>query len=63
MTGGDSFYTQSESTRKIAEIEIYTCDICGQEWIRTNENAVENGKLESLPYANGDLPGRDHVRA
>lgn len=63
VAGGDSFYTQSESTGEIAEIEIYTCDICGQEWIRTNERVVEDNKLESLPHANSDPPGREQVSA
>lgn len=56
MADGETFYTQSEATGKIAEIEIYTCDICGQDWIRTGEHAEENGKLESLPHANSDSP-------
>lgn len=50
---GDSFYTLSESTGKVAEIETYTCPICGQCWIRTDDQAVADNQLEALPHANG----------
>ena len=52
MDNGDTFYTQSESTGKITEVEAYICPICGQRWIRTCGRVAEDNKLETLPHAN-----------
>jgi hypothetical protein len=57
---GDVFYTLSEATGKVAEVESFTCRTCGQEWIRTGEQAVADNTLESLPPADGH-PGTGAV--
>jgi hypothetical protein len=53
---GHRFYTVSDTTGKVAEIESFTCPICDQEWITTSEHALADNRLESLPPADGD-PG------
>ena len=50
---GHLFYTVGEATGKVAEIESFTCPMCGQEWIRTGEHAVADNTLELLPPADG----------
>lgn len=48
MNRGNSFYTQSESTGRIAEVEQYSCTSCRSIHIRSKRDSVPDNNLDNL---------------
>ena len=49
MDNGDAFYTQGETSGKVAPVEKYTCARCTRTHIRSSPDAVYDNNLDSLP--------------
>ena len=45
---GDSFFTRSPSTGRIARIEIVACEVCGRRILRSATDAVTDNDLDEL---------------
>lgn len=48
MDKGDVFYTQGETSGKIARVEKYVCSLCYRTWIRSTPDAVKDNNLDFL---------------
>lgn len=48
MDKGDSFYTQGQTSGRVAEVEKYVCAQCRRTWIRSTPDAVKDNNLDSL---------------
>ena len=48
MDKGDSFYTQGQTSGRVAEVEKYVCSQCKRTWIRSTPDAVKDNNLDSL---------------
>jgi hypothetical protein len=48
MGDGDAFYTQGETSGKIASVEKYVCSSCYRTWIRSTADAASDNNLDSL---------------
>jgi Protein of unknown function (DUF3892) len=49
MDRGDTFYTVSVSTGKIARVLPVGCNVCGRRIIRSSADAVTDNNLDGLP--------------
>jgi hypothetical protein len=45
---GDSFFTRSPSTDRIARIEIVACEVCGRRILRSGTDAMIDNDLDEL---------------
>lgn len=46
---GDTFFTVSPSTQKIAQVIAVGCPVCGSRIIRSTPDAVSDNNLDNLP--------------
>ncbi len=50
MRAGDIFYTQGETSHKVAEVEHYHCEKCGGTHIKTKPDHVKDNNLDELKH-------------
>ena len=50
---GDAFYTQGNSSGRIAEVEKYYCTPCKSEHIRSKQDSVSDNNLDNLRVCRG----------
>jgi Protein of unknown function (DUF3892) len=53
MAGGDVFYTEGETSGKVARVEKCDCNICGKRYIRSHRDKVTDNNLNYLRTCNG----------
>ena len=47
---GDVFYTEGETSKRVAEVEKYHCHVCGGLHIRTKPDHAHDNNLDSLKH-------------
>ncbi len=52
MDSGDTFYTEGETSGRVAEVEKYWCAACPAWHIRSKADAVTDNNLDSLRSCN-----------
>ena len=50
MNSGDTFYTQGQTSGKVATVHPFHCTQCQRWTLRSSPDAVKDNNLDSLPF-------------